>query len=1182
MRETIRKFLVLLLLFMASLAFMPSAAQAQITKKVTMNLVQVPIKDFFNAVKAQTGLNFIMKSSDKNGLRITVNAKDKPASEVLTETLHQIGCMYEVEDGYVTVTDMPSGDVRPVSTRHLTGYVTDTDGQPLPGAYVIIKGTRQGAVTNEEGFYDFTLPNGTVTLVFSYVGMSDKEVTYTGRGDVRKNVTLRSNTDIEEVVVTGYNMVERRKLTSSVTSLKAEEILRPGISSLDQMLEGQVPDMIFMNNSGEVGTVPRLRIRGTSTLIGNREPLWVLDGVVLQDPVSVSPEELNNPDYINRIGNAIAGINPQDIDRIDVLKDASATALYGAKAANGVIVVTTKRGHVGKPVISYNMTTSLKARPRYTDRKIDLMNSQERVSFSKYLVQNGYNFGNNTDLVGYEHIMQQFFGGSIDYNEVIRQTEELEMMNTDWFKELTHDVLSTSHSVSLSGGSENARYYGSVGYTRDNDVIRGNKNERYTVAMNVDATLSKVFSTQFGITGNVNKREYNQSELAPMDYAYHTSRAIPVRDAIGEYAYYMRFNGTYGGYYQFNMMNELENSYNRQEGNTLQANFTLNANITSWLKARLIAAYQVSSTNQESWWGERTFHVAGMRGSEYGVPAPSGENSRSYLPYGGELTQNNYRDNNYMARLQFDFNKFMDANRNHNVSATLGFEASSDKYKGSGITSRGYYEDRGRQFSATTLDSYPYFKNWLESNAYPTITDNLTNLLSAYALISYSYKNFFTITANTRIDGSNKFGDRSNEKLLPIWSVSGNYNLSEHSFLKRDWIDFVMLKASYGYQGNMLEGQSPQMIVKQLPMDALYNELLSEVSIYPNPNLRWEKTQTWNVGLSFSVFDRRLQMEAEAYYKKTKDAFLLKDISSVNGMSQYYVNSGDITNKGYSLSLTAVPVRFKDFSWTLSTSFSKIFNELKTLPGQDQYDLSQYLSGNALIAGKPVGTFYSYKFVGLSPKDGMPLFDDGEEHAAELVNMTKYQFYTTILDESGSREPTMSGTINNTIRYKQWRLNGVLNYSIGSKVRLFKMFTSSSYIPSENINKELVNHWSKPGDELITNIPNPVAMSTLHWSRRNTSIPTVASNLFDEYNYSNHRVVSGNYLKLATLSLTYEFDRSILSKWGLGRLALNLTGTNLYTFCSGKLKGQTPQQGGFSEIQLTDRPQYTVGLNIQF
>ncbi len=1180
MRETYKKFLVAMLLVLVSQVYLPLTAQAQIDKKVTMDLVQVPLKDFFNAVKAQTGLNFIMKSSGKNDLRVTVKANDKTASDVLTTTLHQIGCMYEVENGYVTVYDMPKGNEKPLATRHLTGYVTDTDGQALPGSVIKIKGTRQGTVSNEEGYYDFTVPNEAITLVFSYVGMSDKEVTYAGRGDVKKNVTLRSNTDIEEVVVTGYNMVERRKLTSSVTTLKAEDIMRPGISNIDQLLEGKVPDMIFMSNSGEVGTVPRLRIRGTSTLIGNREPLWVLDGVVLQDPVNVSPEELNDPDYVNRIGNAIAGINPQDIERIDVLKDASATALYGAKAANGVIVVTTKRGHVGKPVVRYNMTASLKFRPRYTDNKIDLMNSRERVDFSKYLLKNNYNYGNNPDLVGYEYLMQQFFLGAIDYNEVIRQTSILETTNTDWFKELTRDAFSTSHSVSLSGGSENARYYGSLSYTRDNDVIRGNKNERYTMAMNVDARLSSVFSTQFGITANVNKRQYNQESLNPLDYAYNTSRVIPAYTTDGEYSFYRRNYGT--SYYDFNILNELDNSYNRQEGNSIQAKFILDANITSWLKAKLTAAYQVSATDLDSWWGENTFYAASLRTTDYGVTPVSGEDSQSYMPFGGELTQNRYRDNNYMARLQFDFNKMLDANKYHNLSASVGAELSSDRYKGTVQTHRGYYENRGKQFAEVDFSDYPYYQDWMRYNGHPTITDNLTNLASLYALVSYSYKDYFTISANTRIDGSNKFGDRSNEKLLPIWSLSANYNLSEHKFFKRDWIDFLMVKASYGYQGNMLDGQSPQMIIKQLPMDALYGELVSQLDVYPNPNLRWEKTTSWNAGLSFSVLNRRLQFEGEVYYKKTKDAFLLKDISSVNGVNSYYVNSGNITNKGYSLSVTAVPVRLKDFDWTLSTSFSKVFNELQTLPGQDQYELDDYLNGRALISDKPVGTFYSYKFLGLSPKDGRPIFDDGEEHAGELVNLTKNAFYTSILEESGSREPTMSGTINNTLHYKQWRLNAVLNYSFGNKVRLLRLFQSSIITPTDNVNKALTAHWSKPGDELTTNIPNPITISQPHWSARNQNLPTIANYLYDEYNYSNHRVVSGNYLKMATLSLTYEFDKTLIKQLGLTRLALNLTGTNLFTLCSSELKGQTPQQSGFSDIQLTDRPQYTFGLDISF
>lgn len=536
-----------------------------------------------------------------------------------------------------------------------------------------------------------------------------------------------------------------------------------------------------------------------------------------------------------------------------------------------------------------------------------------------------------------------------------------------------------------------------------------------------------------------------------------------------------------------------------------------------------------------------------------------------------------------MARLQFDVNKNLGASGQHNISATLGFEVSSNRYRGNALTSRGYYEDRGRKFSPTTLDSYPSFKLWLESNAYPTITDNLTNLISGYALVSYSYKDYFTLTANARIDGSNKFGDRSNDKLLPIWSVSGNYNLSEHDFLKNQyWIDFLSVKASFGYQGNMLDGQSPQMIIQKYPMDPLYNELVSKVSVYPNPNLRWEKTQSWNAGVTFSVLNRRLQFEGEVYYKKTKDAFLLKDISTVNGVSSYYVNSGDITNKGFSLSITAMPVRIANFDWTLSTSFSKVYNKLQTLPGQDQYGLSNYLNGSALIEGRPVGTFYSYKFIGLSPKDGAPLFDDGEEHAPELVGLSNNEFYTTILEESGNREPVMSGTINNTFHYGHWRLNAVLNYSLGSKVRLFKLFPTTTFRPSDNISKQLLGHWSKPGDELVTDIPNPIAMSSLHWSIRNNNIPTVASNTFDEYNYGNHRVVSGDYLKFATVSLTYEFAHKLISKIGLSRLALNLTGTNLGTICSSKLKGQTPQQSGFSNIQLTDRPQYTFGLDLQF
>lgn len=1154
------------------------AAQAVDELKVSLDLKEVSVKEFFDEVRKQTGLNFLYDSEQmRNMPLITIHSINQPVNQVLDKVINKSQYTYEINGNFVTVRLAKKNQL-----RLITGTIKDTNGENLIGVNVYISASVYYTNTNAEGYYSLYIPQDASVVTYSYLGMSPQEIEFRkGNTALIRNVTLHNDTQIEEVVVTGYNIVNRRNLTSSVTTLKASDIIRPGVTSIDQMLEGQIPDMVFMNNSGEVGVVPRLRIRGTSTLVGNREPLWVLDGVVMQDPVNVSPEELNNPDYINRIGNAIAGINPQDIERIDVLKDASATALYGAKAANGVIVVTTKKGYIGKPIVNYNMSLSYKRRPRYTDRRINLMNSAERVDFSRYLVQNGYDFGSADLNVGYESLAQQYYQGAISQEQFAQCVQQLEGMNTDWFDVLTKDALSSQHSVSISGGSQDTRYYGSAGYSNDNDVIRSNKNERYSFSMNIDSKLSNIFSASLKMNGNVNNRKYNIDDLSPLDYAYNSSRAIPAFDSNGDYAYYTtRGNGT-DERYNYNIVNELANSYNKQEGNTLNVNFALNGTFTDYLKASLITSYQTSVTDQEKWWGENTNHVALLRHSEYGTSPVSGEKSVSELPFGGELTSNRYRNKNWMLRMQIDFNKYVDRDRNHNISASVGVEANSTKYNATESVYRGYYENRGRQFSITDLDDYPYYKDWLEQNAYPKITDDLTNLLSGYATVSYTYKDLFTLNTNARIDGSNKFGDRSNEKILPIWSVSGNYNISEHTFIKRDWIDFIMLKASYGFQGNMMKGQSPQMIIHQLPSDPLYGELVSELEVYPNPNLRWEKTTSLNAGITFSVLDRRLQFEGEVYRKKTEDAFLTRTVSSVNGISEYLINSGNIENNGYSLAITATPIRIKDFSWIVSTSFSKIFNKLQTLPGEDQFELSDYLNGTALIKGKPVGTFYSYKFLGLNPKNGAPIFDDGEERQDELVKMTKYDLFTNILEESGNREPTMSGTFNNTFRYKNWRLNAVLTYSLGSKIRLFKLFKSNIFVPSSNISKDLVNHWVKPGDELTTNIPNPLTYEN-HWGLRNSELTTIASNNFEEYNYSNIRVVSGDYLKVGTLSLTYEFKKEILKLLGLSRLSLNLTGNNLFTISSSELKGQTPQQSGFSEVQLTDRPSYTFGLDISF
>ncbi|MDY4904492.1 SusC/RagA family TonB-linked outer membrane protein [Butyricimonas virosa] len=1170
--KTLQVFLLAIMLLI------PWEVMAQ-EQRVAIHLEQVKIQDVFKEINKQTGLDFVYSAMQLNEIgMVSLDVKDVTVDVALKKLFEGKPFTYKFEMKSIIIRKVEAVTTGKTS-RTIRGVITDKGNEPLPGVTVLLKGTSIGTASNTKGEFVLEVTGSVDSLVVTFVGMKTQYVKLLPDKDLYR---IRMEYDVEEmkeVVVTGYQTISRKRSTGAITSVDADKIMRPGVLSIDQMLEGQIPDMMFMSNSGEVGVVPKIRIRGTSTLIGNREPLWVVDGIVLQDPVNISPEELNNPDYVNRIGNAIAGLNPQDIERLDILKDAAATALYGAKAANGVIVITTKKGHIGKPIISYNMNVSYKRRPRYTDRQVDLMNSKERMEFSKDLVDSGYKFPGGMNMVGYEGLVNQLYRGALTYDEFTKQVQYLECLNTDWFDLLTEDAFSHQHTVSISGGTETVRYYSSVGYAKDNDVIKGNNNERYTVALNLNADLSPRISTSLGINGNVTSREYSQDEIAPLDYAYNTSRAIPVFDENGDYYYYQSSGGTANSF-RYNILNELDNSSYDQEGASISFNMTLNVKFTDYLNASVVGSYSTSNTDIEGWWGEKSHHVALLCQSEYGDAPAKGDDSESALPFGGELATNSTRNRNYMLRVQLNLDKYFGQDK-HNVNASVGYEVSSTKYKGNSSTMRGYYKDRGKQFSITTLNDYPAFKAWLEANAYPTISDNLTNLLSAYATVSYSYQSFFTLNGNVRFDGSNKFGDQSNDKLLPIWSLSGNYTISEHEWLQRSWIDYIMLKASFGYQGNMLEGQSPTMIIKQLPTDPLYNELVSELSVYPNPNLKWEKTSSFNGGLTFSLFKRRLQMEASVYYKRTKDAFLTKQISTVNGLEEYVVNSGNVKNSGYSIAATIIPVETRDFNWILATSFSNVFNKVETLPGAEQFELNNFLNGTALVKGKPVGTFYSYKFVGLNPTNGYPIFDDMQERQEELEGLTKYDVYTRVLKATGNREPTMSGSINNTFRYKNWRLNMNLAYSLGSKIRLFKLFDSNAFLPENNVRREFVKRWRKTGDEKNTVIPTPNCYWT-HYSSLGEKIPTIANNSLDMYNYSDIRVVSGNYLKCSTMSLTYEFPMEKLERIKLSRLALNLSATNLFTICSNKLKGQAPQQSGFAEIQLTDRPTYTVGVSVSF
>lgn len=1178
-------------------------------QKIDIALENVTVEALIREIKSKTALDFLynIQEIEQSG-RISVNLKKATVETVLREAFKGKPLSFSVVNDVVVIRP---GQVNamPQTREMIRGIVKDTEGMPLPGVSVMIKGTTVGVITNSKGEYEIVKPDGTpIVLIFSFIGMKKMAVQYKGQKSLDVEMEEDSYAlEAVNVVETGYGTIDKRHLTSSISSVKAEDILVPGMTSISQALEGRIPDLLLMSNSGEVGATPRIRVRGTSTLLGNREPLWVLDGIILKDPVDVEPDVLNDPDYINVIGNAIAGVNPQDIERIDVLKDASATAIYGTAAANGVIVVTTKRGAIGKARISYSHSSKITRRPRYSDRNIYLMNSQERIQFGKDLVNAHFTFPGSMPLVGYEGTWNRLQNGEINYAQFLSEVQYYEHVNTDWFDILTRDAYSHDHTLSISGGSEDMRYYASIGYNREDGVSRTTYGNRYSMMLNLDATISPKFRASLRLNGNVQKKNNLISAINAMDYAYNTSRAVPCYNADGSLYYYKESEAysfstnppQLNMAWRYNILNEIENTSSKYDGNGIMA--TLDLNLTPFEGWRLsaIGSYSRNSTLQEEWWGEKTNYIARMKNGEAEDVPLQNESGKCLIPYGGLQNTNNTISESMTFRLQSDFSRYFGEDQRHFGAVTFGYEVNTSKSKAINDEIRGYLKERGLQFVDYTkeeLDKYPYFKEWT-GKSHRKLTNNLTNKLSGYLTLTYSYREMITLNVNGRFDASNKFGSRSNERFLPIWSVSGMWNIRQTWMKDKEqmWLSDARLRLSYGQQGNMIDGQTPNMLLRKGTMSTFYNENVSTLHMLPNPNLKWEVTNQINVALDLSFFESRLNVMGEFYYKKTTDLFADINVSTVNGVGTYKMNNGDMENRGFSVSLSGNPIRTKNVKWHASTFYSVNRNKVKTEPVEN-YTINHYLDGTAIIPGKSVSTFYSYKFKGLNPRNGVPMFDDYADRQHLLRNKSLQQIVMMVMEESGTRDPVFQGNLSNSISYKNLNLSFNLAYSLGSKVRLFDLFApvKGGVSAKNNIRKEFVNRWQIPGDELRTDIPALMSIGdpeygnyaqhfsyTQGWADANSS-KSFAANVWDMYDKSDVRVVSGNYLKMQSLSLRYTLAEKLIKKTPFSMVSFSFSTTNLFTISAKALKGQDPSQAGFAKPNLSVRPAYTLGLNVSF
>ncbi len=1091
----------------------------------------------------------------------------------------------------------------------VSGMVFDKTGEPLVGANVRVTLGRKvwTAQTDSKGAYRVKLPAGTSTaglsISASYLGM--KRQTKSGRSNVAHYDFMLDDhsQSLGEAVVTGYGTISTREKTSAITSLKMEEILMPGMTSLEQALEGRVPDMVFMQNSGEVGATARMRIRGTSTLIGNREPLWVLDGIPLSDPVDVTNEQLNDPDYINYIGNAISGINPQDIERVDVLKDAAATALYGTRAANGVIVVTTKKGEPGPPRITYNSQLKYTARPRYSDRDIYLMNSQERVQFGQELMNLHYTFPNHMTMVGYEGAYHRFVTGQTDYNGFLAEVQRAETVNTDWFKLLTHDTFNHNHTVALSGGSETARYYASLGYNREEGVQLHHNNDRYTASLNMQTRIAKVIQANIRLNANVQKKTQLPGEIDLLGYAYGTTRALPAFNNDGSYFFYQRHAYNVGTdkneqyKYAYNILNEIENAEKLYSSNGIMAALDLTYRFKTLLDLTLTTSYQRTHSDNSTWFGEKSNYAAQLRNAEYGQAPIPGDYGLSDMPYGGVYNTGTNVNENFTLRAQANFRHALGEKKQHLLSASLGYEMNVSNTDGFSENTRGFFKSRGLKYvnmTAEEMNRFPKYASWVAHN-HPTLRADKTHRLSGYAIFSYSYGSLFSLSANTRFDASNKFGSRSNEKFLPVWSVSGMLNLKSLLLRQYDAVSDLRLRTSFGKTGNMVDNQTPNLLLRQESLDTYYGENVAKVDALPNPYLRWEQTDQWNVGVDASLFDYRLTVGVDAYYKHTKDAFDNTLVSPFNGVENYVMNGSDITNSGFSINLSAYLLKTRDWSWLVSANYSVVYNSINTKTA-NKYKIEKYLNGTAIMDGKSIGTFYSYNFIGLDPQNGLPLFDDYRDRQHLLEGQPLDRIMERVGVVSGSREPNFAGSFYSTLRYQQWSLSASFNYALGNKIRKFALYKDvlDGVSSENNVRKEFTHRWRKPGDERHTQLPSLISPSDpafgdnrYHWSAATPAatqgFEAFADNYWMMYDNSNARVVSGSYLRLSNLALRYQFTRKQLKGLPFSNLAFDAAMTNVFTLKSSALEGQDPTQSGFSlQTSLSLRPSFTFGLRVSF
>lgn len=1066
--------------------------------------------------------------------------------------------------------------------RVITGVVVEADSNndPLPGATVSVSvpgsKAQAGAVTDYEGRFKLEVGAKVTSFTVRYLGYQTEEVRLVD-GQTHYNIQLKPNArTVNEVVVTGYQKIDRRKLTAAVTKVDISTEKVGAVKSIDQALSGQIAGLAAVASSGAPGAPVKIRIRGTASLNGSQEPLWVLDGMPLEGTDIPSMDDLKDIDNIYQT--SIAGINPADIDNITVLKDAAATAIYGARAANGVIVITTKRGREGQPAVTYS--AKLTYSPRTNLSRLNMLTADEKVNLELELLKGNYTYREGKGGVAQilnalgETAAYKAGGFSALSADAQNQINALRNINTNWNEILFRPVINQEHNISLAGGSERADYYTSLGYYDEMGTVRGVSNSRFNVTLKTNYRVNKMLKLGASMFANRRKqRSYLTDTNGFTNPVYYSRLANPYFEpfaADGSYRYDTNIQGREDSSLDFNIFEERANTSNNRTDHSLMLILDAELKLSSSLKLTTQFGYQQDGYSLDRYAGENTY---AMRKEKLFATYTYPDGKRTFLPTGGMHKQTEAHSSQWtwkaMAEYAHRFNKV------HDLEVMAGTEVR--RLKSSSLYSAAYgydartlttqpvlfpTEDLGRQ--------YPLHRETFQENAY----------VSWFATGSYTLMARYTLGASVRWDGSDVFGVAKKYRFLPLYSVSGLWRVSNEPFLRNSsaakWMDNLALRLSYGLQGNIDKNTSPYLIgtfnrTTVLPGNV---ETVITAETAPNPNLRWEKTSNVNLGLDLSLLDNAINISADYYYRKSTDLIGTRMLPLETGFSSTIINWASMQNEGLEVALTTRNIRTKHFTW--HTNLNLGFNSNRVL--------RETVAENSTYPGRegyPVGAIFAYRTAGLD-SDGYPLFltNDGQKVTAQqLLKLNSHGASTLTAEQQraqyqymGTIDPKVSGGFINTFDYKDWQLGVNFIFNLGMKVRVQPSYSPANYDRGLNTNRDILQRWT------TSNISG--AFATLMTS--GTRAPEyIRYSEFNLYSMLDTWVRNNSYCRLQSLRLAYKLPKTWLSKVGIRTASLSAEARNLFVVASNYDNYLDPETMGNPFAQPLAKS-FVFGLNVQF